>query len=72
MRSDRPLYAQAGETRYDTLSLLCDSGSLIHPVSALLESVPELQACDLNPVKVLAPEAGGIVLDGRVRLAPLR
>jgi acetyl coenzyme A synthetase (ADP forming)-like protein len=40
-------------------------------VSALVESVPELQELDLNPVKVLAPGAGVIALDGRMRLAPL-
>jgi hypothetical protein len=36
-----------------------------------VESVPELQECDLNPVKVLAPGEGVIALDGRMRLAPL-
>jgi acyl-CoA synthetase (NDP forming) len=46
--------------------------TLLLRVSALLESVPELQECDLNPVKVLAPRAGVIVLDGRMHLAPLR
>jgi acetyl coenzyme A synthetase (ADP forming)-like protein len=43
---------------------------LIMRVSALVESVPELQELDLNPVKVLAPGAGVIALDGRMRLAP--
>ena len=38
---------------------------------ALVESVPELQEFDLNPVKVLAPGAGVIALDGRMRLATL-
>lgn len=40
-------------------------------VSALVESVPELQELDLNPVKVLAPGAGVMAIDGRLRLAPL-
>jgi acetyl coenzyme A synthetase (ADP forming)-like protein len=45
--------------------------ALLLRVSALVESVPELQECDLNPVKVLAPGDGVIALDGRMRLAPL-
>ena len=44
---------------------------LLLRVSALVESIPELQELDLNPVKVLAPGAGVIALDGRMRLAPL-
>jgi len=40
-------------------------------VSALVESLPELQEFDLNPVKVLAPGAGVMAIDGRMRLAPL-
>ena len=42
--------------------------TLLLRVSALVESVPELQEFDLNPVKVLAPGKGVIVLDGRMRL----
>jgi acyl-CoA synthetase (NDP forming) len=45
--------------------------ALVLQVSALVESVPELQEFDLNPVKVLAPGEGVIALDGRMRLAPL-
>jgi acetyl coenzyme A synthetase (ADP forming)-like protein len=45
--------------------------ALLLRVSALVESVPELQEFDLNPVKVLAPGEGVIALDGRMRLAPL-
>ena len=45
--------------------------ALVLRVSALVESVPELQEFDLNPVKVLAPGDGVIALDGRMRLAPL-
>lgn len=50
-----------------------DREALLHVilrVSALVESVPELQELDLNPVKILAPGAGVIALDGRLRLAP--
>jgi acyl-CoA synthetase (NDP forming) len=45
--------------------------ALVLRVSALVESVPELQEFDLNPVKVLAPGQGVIALDGRMRLTPL-
>ena len=45
--------------------------ALLLRVSALAESILELQEFDLNPVKVLAPGAGVIALDGRIRLAPL-
>lgn len=42
--------------------------TLLLRVSALVESVPELQEFDLNPVKVLAPGAGVIALDGRMQI----
>ena len=45
--------------------------ALVLRVSALVESVPELQEFDLNPVKILVPGEGVIALDGRMRLAPL-
>jgi acetyltransferase len=45
--------------------------TLLLRVSALAESIPELQELDLNPVKVLPPDEGVIALDGRMRLAPL-
>jgi acetyl coenzyme A synthetase (ADP forming)-like protein len=37
-------------------------------VSALLEIIPEMQDLDLNPIKVLEPGKGAIVVDGRMRL----
>ncbi len=43
---------------------------LLLRVSALVESVPELQELDLNPVKVLRPGEGVIALDGRMHLTP--
>jgi len=43
---------------------------LLLRVSALVDSVPELQELDLNPVKVLRPGEGVIALDGRMRLTP--
>jgi acyl-CoA synthetase (NDP forming) len=37
-------------------------------VSALVEVVPELRELDLNPVKVLAPGKGAVVVDARMRV----
>ncbi len=42
---------------------------LIQRVSALVELVPELRELDLNPVKVLPPGEGVVVVDARLRLA---
>ena len=41
---------------------------VIQRVSALVEAVPEIRELDLNPVKVLPPGRGAIVVDGRMRL----
>jgi acetyl coenzyme A synthetase (ADP forming)-like protein len=40
-------------------------------VSALVEVVPELRELDLNPVKVLPPGQGAVVVDARLRVGPL-
>lgn len=40
-------------------------------VSALIEAVPELVEMDLNPVKVLAPGRGAVVVDARMRVVPI-
>ncbi len=40
-------------------------------VSALVEIVPELRELDLNPVKVLEPGKGAIVVDSRIRIGPI-
>jgi acetyl coenzyme A synthetase (ADP forming)-like protein len=42
--------------------------SVIQRVSALVEAVPELRELDLNPVKVLAPGEGAVVVDARIRI----
>jgi acetyl coenzyme A synthetase (ADP forming)-like protein len=42
---------------------------VITKISALVEIVPELTELDLNPVKVLSPGEGVVVVDGRLRLA---
>jgi acetyl coenzyme A synthetase (ADP forming)-like protein len=45
--------------------------ALVMRVSALVEHLPELLELDLNPVKVLAPGQGTVVVDGRMRITPL-
>jgi acyl-CoA synthetase (NDP forming) len=42
---------------------------VIRRVSALVEVVPELVELDLNPVRVLEPGRGAVVVDARMRLA---
>ena len=44
---------------------------VIMRVSALVEVVPELRELDLNPVKVLAPGHGAVVVDARLRVERL-
>jgi acyl-CoA synthetase (NDP forming) len=44
---------------------------VIRQVSALVEAVPELRELDLNPVKVLPPGQGAVVVDVRVRVGPI-
>jgi acyl-CoA synthetase (NDP forming) len=39
-------------------------------ISALVEAVPELYELDLNPVKVLEPGKGEVVVDARIRVGP--
>jgi acyl-CoA synthetase (NDP forming) len=41
---------------------------IIMRVSALVEIAPEVRELDLNPVKVLPPGRGAIVVDGRLRI----
>jgi acetyl coenzyme A synthetase (ADP forming)-like protein len=48
-----------------------DRGALVDVIvriSALVEIVPELRELDLNPVKVLAPGKGAVVVDARMRI----
>ena len=44
---------------------------LIQRVSALVEAAPELREMDLNPVKVLPPGQGAVVVDARIRIGRL-
>jgi acetate---CoA ligase (ADP-forming) len=41
---------------------------VIERVSALVEVVPGIRELDLNPVKVLEPGKGAVVVDARVRI----
>lgn len=41
---------------------------VIRRVSALVDIVPELRDLDLNPIKVLTPGTGAVVVDARMRL----
>jgi len=45
--------------------------TLMMCLSALVEVVPELVELELNPVKLLTPGKGAIVVDGRMLLRPL-
>jgi len=44
--------------------------TVIQQVSALVVAVPEIHELALNPVKVLPPGQGAVVVDARLRLAP--
>jgi acetyltransferase len=43
----------------------------LQKVSALIWAVPELMEMDLNPVKVLPPGDGVVVVDARMRIEPV-
>lgn len=40
-------------------------------VSGLIDSVPEMMEMDLNPVKVLEPGNGVVVVDARIKIRPV-
>jgi acetyl coenzyme A synthetase (ADP forming)-like protein len=44
--------------------------AVLQRVSALVDAIPELTEMDLNPVKVLAPGRGAVVVDARMRIRP--
>jgi acetate---CoA ligase (ADP-forming) len=46
--------------------------ALLQRLSALVEEIPELYEMDLNPVKVLRPGEGAVVVDARIRVGPKR
>lgn len=45
---------------------------LILRISALAEACPRIEELDLNPVKVMGPGEGCVVVDARIRLGPTR
>ena len=45
--------------------------SVITRISALVEIVPEIIELDLNPVKVLLPGKGAVVVDSRIKVKPV-
>ncbi len=64
LRSRRILDGYRGAPPGDRQALV----TLIQRVSALVEAAPEILEMDLNPVKVLPPGKGVIVVDGRMRV----
>jgi acetate---CoA ligase (ADP-forming) len=66
LRSSRLLDGYRGGAAGDRLAM----NALMTRLSALVEVIPELTELELNPVKVLAPGDGAIVLDGRMRVHP--
>ena len=66
LRSRRLLDGYRGAPPGDREALV----DVILRISALVELVPELRELDLNPVKVLPPGEGAVVVDARLRLGP--
>jgi acyl-CoA synthetase (NDP forming) len=64
LRSTRILDGYRGALPGDRAALV----SVLMRVSALVEVVPEILELDLNPVKVLEPGKGAVVLDARMRV----
>ncbi len=63
----RPLFdGYRGSPPADRLALV----RVLQRISALVEEIPELLELDLNPVRVLRPGEGAIVVDARVRVGP--
>ena len=65
LRCERLLQGYRGAPPGDRQALI----ATIQRVSALVEAVPEILELDLNPVKVLPPGKGAVVVDGRMRIA---
>jgi acetyl coenzyme A synthetase (ADP forming)-like protein len=64
LKGARLLDGYRGGPRADRAALV----DVVRRVSALVEVVPELRELDLNPVKVLAPGRGAVVVDARMRV----
>ena len=67
LRTSRLLDGYRGAAPGDREALV----AVLRRVSALIEAIPELTEMDLNPVKVLPPGSGAIVVDARMRLRPM-
>jgi acetyl coenzyme A synthetase (ADP forming)-like protein len=65
LRSAKLLDGYRGSPAGDRRGLV----DVIQRVSALVEVVPEIQELDLNPVKVLEPGKGAVVVDARIRVS---
>jgi len=66
LRLSRLLEGYRGAPAGDREALI----GLLMRVSAMVEAVPELSELDLNPIKVMTPGRGALVIDGRLRLQP--
>jgi acetate---CoA ligase (ADP-forming) len=66
LRTSRLLDGYRGAAPGDREALV----KVLQRVSALIEAIPELTEMDLNPVKVLPPGKGAVVVDARMRLHP--
>jgi len=64
LRSAKLLDGYRGRPAGDRAALI----DVIMRISALVEVIPELRELDLNPVMVLPPGNGAVVVDGRMRI----
>lgn len=67
LRSSKLLDGYRGAAPGDRDALI----DVIRRISAVVEIVPELRELDINPLKVLEPGKGAVVVDGRMRVAPV-
>jgi acyl-CoA synthetase (NDP forming) len=67
LRSARLLDGYRGAPPGDREALV----SILQRIGALVDLIPELREVDLNPVKVLAPGKGAVVVDARIRVGPI-
>ncbi|MFN7955197.1 MAG: GNAT family N-acetyltransferase [bacterium] len=66
LRSKKLLDGYRGQPAGDRAAL----ARVIQRVAALVEVVPELTDLDLNPIKVMPPGEGTIIVDARLQLTP--
>ncbi len=67
VRSARLLEGYRGGTPGDLEAM----EQLLLRLSVLVEELPEIAEIDLNPVKVMAPGDGAVVVDARIRIRPV-